>query len=83
MAYLTTLDWQRRLFEFDDNSKKVLLALSHEKYQWRTKERLVEVTGLSDTEVDKSLASLIEKKIVRPSFSKTRNLIFGLVERVG
>jgi hypothetical protein len=83
MAYLRDLEWQKRLSEFDDNQQKILLTLSLDKYKWRTKERLQEVTGLPPSKLDESLSVLIGKGIVRPSFSKTRNLIFGLKERVG
>jgi hypothetical protein len=82
MEYLTNLEWQTRLSEFDDNQQKVLLALSHNKFEWRTKDRLQEVTGLSANNLDDCLSALIAKELVRPSFSKKRQLIFGLRERV-
>jgi len=83
MAYLNDMQWQSELFKYDDNERKVLLTLSHEKYRWRTKERIAEKTGLSASEVDKILAKLMSQNEVRASISKKKNIIFGLTERVG
>ena len=82
-TYKTDLKWLAEISKFSDKEQKVLLALSHEKYKWRTKERLASTTGLTNEQLDSVLASLIEKGYVRPSFSKKKNLIFGLRERVG
>ena len=82
MAYLNDLKWQKALSEYPTNQRKVLLCLSHEKYRWRTKERIVKVTGLDQDGVDRVLSELISKDMVRASFSKKKNLIFGLRERV-
>ena len=82
-TYKTDLKWLAEMGNFTEEEQKVLLALSHEKYSWRTKERLVQVTELTDGRLDSVLSDLIGKEYVRPSFSKKRNLIFGLRERVG
>ena len=83
MAYLTNLKWLGDLAEYTREEKKVLLALSHEKYKWRSWDRLHGLTRLESRELDLILADLLEKDLVRPSFSKKRNIIFGLKERVG
>ena len=83
MSYRNDLKWQRELSRFDPNEQKVLLALSHEKYRWRTRDRLAEVTRLEPQDLDHVLAGLLEKDVIRPSFSKNRNLIYALKERVG
>ena len=83
MAYKTDLEWLRNLAEFDPEEQKVLLALSHDKYKWRSRDRLLSLTRLEPAELDSALSSLIEQRLVRPAFSKKRNLIFGLRERVG
>ena len=83
MAYLNQLKWQKQLEEYSDNERKVLMVLSHEKYRWRTRDRISKISGLSESEVDKILSELIEKNKVRPSISKKKNVIFGLIERVG
>ncbi|MHC4087054.1 MAG: hypothetical protein ACYSWZ_01580 [Planctomycetota bacterium] len=82
MAYLNKLKWQMELSDYCEPEKKVLLALSHEKYSWRTRERIARSTGMSESEVDRALERLISMDKVRASFSKKRNVIFGLRERV-
>lgn len=61
----------------------MLLVLSHNKCNWRTKERVALTTGLTNEKLDSTLANLIEKGYVRPSLSKNKDLIFGLTEIVG
>jgi predicted HTH transcriptional regulator len=82
MAYLNKMKWQEELSEYSELEKKVLLALSHEKYRWRTRERIAKSTGMSESEVDRALEELISKDKVRASFSKKKSVIFGLRERV-
>ena len=72
----------RSLGSFSDPERKVLLALSHEKFRWRSRDRLLSVTGLTPTELDSTLAGLIAKEYVRPSFGKSKNIIFALKERL-
>lgn len=83
MRYLTNLLWQNRLSELSENEQKVLLALSSIKYEWRTRKKLLKKTDLDDTKLDKTLSLLISKGFIRPSFSKKKNIIYGLIERVG
>lgn len=82
MAYLNKMKWQMELSEYCELEKKVLLALSHEKYSWRTRGRIAKSTGMSESEVDRTLEELISKDKVRASFSKKKSVIFGLRERV-
>jgi hypothetical protein len=82
-TYNTDLNRLAEMGNFSDEEQKVLLALSHEKYSWRTKDRLTQVTDLPNGHLDSVLSDLIGRGYVRPSFSKKRNLIFGLTERVG
>jgi DNA-binding MarR family transcriptional regulator len=70
------------LDEFSPEEQKVLLALSHSRYRWRTRNRLLEVTGLDQKTLDRTLSRLISRDLVRPSFSKKKEIIFGLRERV-
>jgi len=83
MGYLTNLNWLQRLDDFTPEEQKVMLGLSDDKYKWRTKDRLKDVTGLDARAFESSLAALIKRDLVRPSFSKNKNIIFGLRERVG
>lgn len=83
MGYLTGLDWMKRLDDFTPEQQRLLLALSHDKYKWRTRDRLLEVTGMEPQHLDSTLSELIDRDTVRPSFSKNKNVIFGLRERVG
>ena len=82
MKYLSDLKWLKELSELDEPHKKVMLALSHHKYSWRTRERIAKTTGMSESEVDQVLGDLISQDKVRPSISKKKNVIFGLRERV-
>ncbi len=82
MEYLTQLDWIKNLEGFEPNEQKVLLALSNEQYKWRTRDRLIEVTGLSGTGLDSILSKLISQNVIRPSISKQKKVIVGLTERV-
>jgi predicted transcriptional regulator len=59
------------------------MALSSSKFKWRTKERISNTVGLSETEVDEILSNLMSLNLVRASISKKKNVIFGLTERVG
>lgn len=82
MAYRTNLEWMKNLASYSATEQKVMLTLSHEKYRWRTRDRIISVTGLSPKEVDSVLAELIEKNVVVISRSKKKNIIFGLREIV-
>jgi DNA-binding IscR family transcriptional regulator len=82
MAYRTGLAWMGSLPSYTEEERKVLLALSHEKYKWRTRDRVVKVTDLSPTVVDTILAGLMEKNVVVVSRGKSGNIIFGLREIV-
>jgi len=68
--------------QFTPEQQKALLALSHDKYKWRTKERLMSVTGLNEASLEKALSELLGEDLIRPSFSREKNIIFGLAERV-
>ncbi len=83
MAYKSNFQWAKKLPEFSEDETKILLALSHDEYKWRTKERIVKSTGVPPGQVDSVLSQLIEKDKVRVSMSRQKNVIFGLRERVG
>ncbi len=83
MAYLTNLSWIKSLSDYNPEEQKVLLVLSHDRYKWRSRDRLLGLTRLESKELDTVLSQLIDKDLVRPSFSKKRNIVFGLRERVG
>lgn len=83
MYLAKSLEWTSILDQFDEKEKKALLALSHDQYKWRTRDAILKVTGLDGPTLDATLSSLIKKQLVRPSFSKNKNLVFGLKERVG
>ena len=82
MSYRTDLKWLQDLTRFTPEQRKILLALSNEGYRWRTRVRIIDVTGLGPKDVDSELSKLITEEIVRPSFSKKKEMIFGLRERV-
>ena len=82
MNYQTNLTWLSKMGNFSTEQQKILLALSDDRYKWRAKDRLAAVTALEPEKLDDALAQLIKTGLVRPSFSKKRNIIFGLRERV-
>ena len=82
MAYRNSLNWMKDLPSYSQDERKILLALSHEKYRWRTRDRVVKVTDLSPGKVDAVLAGLMEKNVVIVSRGKSGNIIFGLKEVV-
>lgn len=83
MSYLNNLTWQSDLSSYSDSQQKLLMALSSSKFKWRTKERIAKTVGLSETEADEILSTLMSLNLVRASISKKKNVIFGLTERVG
>lgn len=78
------LRWRREADEYDTEQKRILLALSSKKWLWRTLDNLRSVTRLSDPDLASGLDDLISEGLVRGSFNRrTREPIFGLLERVG
>jgi hypothetical protein len=82
MAYLNELQWQRNLPRFSSLEQTVLTVLSDERYVWRAKDRLANVTGMDVTTLEQTLADLLSKGVIKPSISKKKNLIFALSERL-
>ena len=83
MPYLNDLRWMSNLDEFSEEEQKVLLALSHEKYKWRSRDNILQLTRMSKKRLDRTLSYLLIDDLVRPAFSENRNIVFGLKERVG
>ena len=77
------LKWMAEFSQFDETEQKLLVALSHQKYKWRTKDRLSAATDLTLEDLNKTLEDLMRKNVVRTSISRNKNIIFGLRERVG
>ena len=86
---MTTIDrklrWRSHADDFDTDEKKILLALSHRKWAWRTLDNLQAVTQLETDVLEEKLAGLIKKRLVKGSVYKPHTPvarpIFGLVER--
>lgn len=83
MIYDTKLEWVKDFNKYPEEQQKVLLALSHPEYKWRAKERLQAVTGLDREALETALTGLMKEDLVQPSFSKNKNIIFGIKQRVG
>ncbi len=83
MPYLNDLYWLRRLDDFSDEEQKILLALSYDKYRWRSRDRLLNLTHLSPKRLERTLAHLLVDDLVRPALTDKGNIVFGLKERVG
>jgi RIO-like serine/threonine protein kinase len=83
MTYRNDLAWIEKIPDYSENERRILLALSHAQYKWRSREKLRSITGIDEKELDATLAKLLQSDVVVPSFSKaTREIIFGLKERV-
>ena len=83
MSYMTDLEWMRNLDEFSEEEKKVLLALSHDKYKWRSRDNILQLTRMRPKRLDRTLSYLLIDGLVRPAFGNTsRKIVFGLKERV-
>ena len=83
MPYMTDLKWMSDLGEYSEIEQKVLLALSHDKYKWRSRDRLYQLTRISPRKLDRTLSDLLAEDLIRPAFSANRKIIYGLKERVG
>lgn len=82
MSYLQNLKWMRRLQDYSEDEQKTLLALSNERFRWRTKPNISKASGIEPEKTEEVLSGLIEKGLIRASFSKTKKVILGLCERV-
>ena len=80
-----TLRWRSHADDFDTDEKRILLALSHKKWKWRTLDNLQAITRLEPDALEKKLAGLLRKRLVKGSIYKPHSTsarpIFGLVER--
>ena len=82
MTYQSDLKWLANRRSFPQEQQIILLALSDDRYKWRSKDRLQAVTDLEPLALDNALAQLIKQQLVAPSLSQKENMIFGLRERV-
>lgn len=84
MAIDRQLKWRQHVEDFGPDQRKILLALSSKKWLWRTFESLQKVTRLSDDALGWGLDELLDQGLVEGSvYRRTREPIFGLIERVG
>ena len=83
MGYLAELEWMRDFDKYNAEEQKVLLALSPDIHKWRSKKKIMKITDFDERQLDSTLAALMKRNLVRASFSKKKNIIFGLRERVG
>ncbi len=72
---------ERQAYTLSQEQQKIVHALADDRYYWRSRRRILEVTGLEPEALDHSLAQLIHHNVVRPTFGE-RSIIFGLRERV-
>ena len=84
MAIERELQWRQYAENFEQEQKKILLALSSKKWLWRTFENLQAITKLDYNQLNQGLTELFEDKLIRGSYIRnTGTPIFGLTERVG
>ena len=65
-----------------EDQAKIVTALAGSDYDWRTRDRLLAVTGIAPAQLDAALTQLLEQSVIMPAFSKNHNIVFGLRERV-
>jgi len=82
VAYLKELSWRERADGFSKEERRVLLALSDERWEWRTLTNLRKLTRISPEELSAVLDSLIEEGLVTAALTTDRRPIFGLTERL-
>ena len=86
-AFDRNLKWRKRADDFDDGEKKILLALSHKEREWWAIDDIEALTRLEPSVLDRKLAGLIRRKVVKGAIHEPNELIarpmFGLMERVG
>ena len=82
MPYLSDLEWMNALDDLSVSERKVLLALSHSEHKWRGREPIGKLTHITGKRLDRTLAGLLEAGLIRPGFSKDRQVVYGLEERV-
>ena len=71
---------ERTSYSLSKEQVEIVHALTAE-YSWRSRKRLLEVTGLEPAVLDHALAQLIHHNRVKPAFGR-RTIVFGLRERV-
>ncbi|MDP6451823.1 MAG: hypothetical protein QF898_00820 [SAR202 cluster bacterium] len=82
-TYLKSLEWRDRVNDFDETELRVLIALSHKDFPWRSIDGLRGAVKLSESELGVALKNLVERSVVRTTASKNiTQALFGLAERV-
>ena len=82
-TYLNNLDWRTRVKEFDEDELRVLIAVSHKDFPWRSTDGLRGAVKLSESELGITLKNLVERSLVRTTASKNiTQALCGLAERV-
>ena len=76
------LDQIEDYLEYDEDTRKVLLLLSHSEYRWRTERRLAKAAGLDADVVAGILNKLRKQGVVTMSLSKQKRVIYGITARV-
>ena len=72
----------KRPERFNDKEQRVLRALSHPRYKWRSILGIERATGLSSSDIQDILAALLGLGVIQPSLSRDKKPIFVLSERV-
>lgn len=83
MTYvINELSWPKQLERWNEDQQKILIALSHERFRWRTTQGLLAATGLDEERLEGAMAELVKAGVVRPSLSKNGRLIYAIADRV-
>ena len=82
-TYLKGLDWRSHIEDFDPNERRILLALSDERWDWLTVGALRKSANLPEEDFGDALESLMWDGIVRGARTEDWQAVLGLAERVG
>ena len=83
-TFIKDLVWREHPNDFNPAERKILMALSMERWHWITMDGLRKTAALAESEFNDALESLMTDGYVRAYVNDDwTELIFGLTERVG
>ncbi len=82
-TFLKDLEWREHPEDFTWAEQRILLALSNDRWEWRTVDNLKAVVRLSESEYHEALTTLMSDGLARGWITYDWQPIPGLAERVG
>lgn len=81
MSYLSTLDWFKDFERYDENTKKILMALSERQYKFRNLRTLHNLSGMQPYTTDAIIKNLANDGVVYVKTMESGSIVVGLRER--